>query len=125
MEECFDNLSFIQREYIDHIFDSLENDQFDPRNATYFDKKIYSKSLLIIDKEGVSIISSLKQGKYLVRTAFGFNINDANEMSLKFRKLFDDSDWRRDQATMNWTVRLQNYKRFNDVETHNPENWRV
>ncbi len=125
MEECFEALTDIHKEYAEHIYDSLDNDQLDPRNATYFDRKIYSRCLLVIDDEGVSIVSSLKDGKYLVRTAFGFNISNANEMSLKFKKLYDDSDWRRDQAIMNWKDKFQNKKRFNDIEKHNSENWRV
>jgi len=130
MEECFELLSMVNKEYRNHIFNSIENDQKNPRNASYYDQKIYTKCLLIIDDEGLSIIAGLTGGKYTVRTSYGFDLIDANEMSLKLRALYDDSEWRRDQAIMRWEDKFQNSifknkKRFVDIRKHNPENWEV
>lgn len=130
MEECYELLSKLNDEYIDHIFDSIENDQIIPRNASYYDKKIFTKCLLIIDDEGLSIIAGLTDGEYTLRTSYGFDLIDANEMSLKFRALYDDSDWRRDQTIMRWKDKFQNSifkkkQRFIKVKKYNSENWEV
>ena len=103
---------------------SLENDQIDPCNATYYDRKISMDCILIINDEGVSIIVGKKDDACLVRTAFGFSLHDASEMSLKFRKLLDDSVWRKDQSIISWKDKFDQ-SRFEDVDMHNSENWKL
>ena len=124
LEDCHEFISSINDEYVNMIFESLENDQIDPCNATYYDRKISMDCILIINDEGVSIIVGKKDDACLVRTAFGFSLHDASEMSLKFRKLLDDSVWRKDQSIISWKDKFDQ-SRFEDVDMHNSENWKL
>ena len=130
LAKCNSALSDIFNKYIQHLCHSIKNDYVNPTTALFFDKKWKRNMLLIIDHDGIAIFlrnveRDIGRNFYLV-TAFGFQDFSATEMALKFRKLYDDSDWRREQMIIYWNDKFfQNKSRFKKVDKHEIKNWNI
>jgi len=128
LARCNSSLNEIFDLFIEHIGISIETDYLNPTMVTFFDERKKRNILLIIDKGGIGIfLRDVKKGekrKFYLVTAYGFRDYEANEMSQKFRKLFNDMDWRREQMIMRWNENFQLKKnRFKKIKKHDVKNW--
>ena len=127
-EECNTILEPIIKKYINMITQSVKEDN-NKRTHAHYEKKRSSKSksfmkkLHIIDKYGSSIISRKQNKFYNIMTCYRIaEFRNLKGIELGLKKLMSDFDFIKKMNIFNWNTRL-NYREFQNVVKHAPDNW--
>ena len=131
INENSSKVSEISDLYISLLKSFIEDDINSPRNASYSfsDKSKKNKFILVLNKDGFSVIMKKIGKKYVLLTGYGINDMDTKYLGdgyFKFKKLFDDSTYRKNAAIAEWNGKFEDdSSKYTNIKKELSENWEI